>query len=71
MNTTTETIGIEGMSCGHCVQAVKRALEGTGGVEVHEVAIGSACVSYDPNDGARAAIAEAIEEAGFTVKGRG
>lgn len=71
MNRTTETIRIEGMSCNHCVQAVKRALDQADGVEVHEVAIGSACISYDPDNVSRAVIAGAIEDAGFEVAQEG
>lgn len=71
MNRTMETIEIEGMSCGHCVQAVKRALEQTEGVEVHEVTIGSACVSYDPDEPVRPAVVQAIEDAGFNVRQQG
>lgn len=68
MNKTTETIEIDGMSCGHCVDSVKRALEETEGVEVCEVNIGSARVSYDPDTVQRATITQAIEDVGFEVK---
>jgi len=39
---------IEGMSCGHCVAHVKKALEGLSGVRAESVEIGSAVVTYDP-----------------------
>jgi copper chaperone len=66
---TMETkIEITGMSCGHCVAAVKRALGGVDGVEVREVAIGSATVAYDPATVSRERIAEAIEDEGSEAR---
>ncbi len=63
----TETIQIEGMSCGHCVRAVREALEEARGVEVEAVEIGSARVSYEEGETDREKILEAIEEAGYVV----
>ncbi|MEW5930247.1 MAG: cation transporter [Gemmatimonadota bacterium] len=62
------TIGISGMSCGHCVAAVKRALEGIDGVEVREVKVGSATVDYDPQEVSAERIARAIEDEGYGVE---
>ena len=39
---------IEGMSCEHCVRAVKNRLATTPGVTVDEVGIGTAKLRYDP-----------------------
>jgi copper chaperone CopZ len=66
------TVAIEGMSCAHCVGAVRRALEGVDGVTVERVALGSATVDYDPTRASAEAIAVAIEDAGYqaTVVGR-
>jgi copper chaperone CopZ len=65
------TIRISGMSCGHCVSAVRKALEAVPGVSVRAVEIGSASVVLD---GARATLADAeaaIDAAGYdVVKGR-
>jgi len=63
----TETIKIEGMSCGHCVRSVREALEETEGVEVEDVQIGSARISYDPSRTNRQEVEHAVEEAGFAV----
>lgn len=63
----TETLKIEGMSCGHCVKAVQAALAGTDGVAVEEVAIGSARITYDDAMVSRQAVVEAVEEEGYTV----
>ena len=38
---------ISGMSCGHCVQAVRRALESVPGVSVNDVRIATADVTFD------------------------
>ena len=69
MEKRTEEFRIEGMSCGHCVAAVKRALEETEGVELRNVEIGTATVDYDPGVTDRETIAAAITEAGYDVVG--
>jgi copper chaperone len=58
---------IDGMSCGHCVSAVDKALKGVDGVQVEQVAIGSATVAYDPATTSAEKIAQAIEDEGYTV----
>ena len=63
----TETLQIDGMSCGHCVKAVRQALDDLDGVEVRNVEIGTAEVRYDPAAVDPAQIDEAIDEAGYTV----
>lgn len=60
---------IDGMSCGHCVSAVDKALKAVDGVQVEQVAIGSATVSYDPASTSAAKITQAIENEGYTVAG--
>lgn len=68
------TIEIGGMSCGHCVGAVTRALQGMKGVEVESVEVGSATVRFDPSVAAAADLARAVEEEGFEARvagGRG
>jgi len=67
MYKRTEEFTIEGMSCNHCLEAVKRALNETEGVEIHEVTIGSAKVNYDPQVTDREKISAAIQEAGYEV----
>ena len=59
------TIAIEGMSCGHCVKAVTGALQELGNVDIEQVSIGSATVSYDPNATPVDRIAQAIRDAGY------
>jgi len=66
----TTTITISGMSCGHCVSAVRKALTGVPGVELRDVQIGSAQVVVE-SETALAAAEHAVDEAGYdVVKGR-
>lgn len=61
----TLELRIEGMSCGHCVAAVRGALEDLEGVTVEDVRIGAAAVSFDPRRTDAAAIAGAVRAAGY------
>ena len=58
---------IEGMTCEHCVRAVDGRLRRTPGVEVANVAIGSAQVRYDPTITNVDEIAEVIADEGYTA----
>ena len=60
-------LSIEGMSCDHCVRAVRGRLEKTPGVEVRDVKIGSADVRYDPAKTSVDDIEEAIADEGYTA----
>lgn len=62
-----ETLTISGMSCGHCVAAVRRALDGLEGVRAEHVEIGQAQIVRDPGRVSREAVAAALEEEGFAV----
>jgi len=66
MNTLSMTI--DGMSCGHCVTAVRKALEAARGVEVEEVTIGSASVRYDPGAASVEAILAAVADEGYEAR---
>jgi copper chaperone len=59
---------VEGMSCGHCVASVRRALEGVDGVQAERVEVGSASVAYDPARTDTVRIMQAVEEAGYAVR---
>ncbi len=65
---TTEAIRIEGMSCQRCVKAVREALESVEGAHVERVEIGQAVVRFDPDCTSRAALTQAVEEAGYAVE---
>ncbi len=59
-----EIIQIEGMSCNHCVMAVKKELSKLD-LLIKEVSIGKAEVDYDPEKMTLDKIYKAIEEAGY------
>ncbi len=56
---------IDGMSCGHCVSSVKKALDAVDGVSVDAVRVGSADVRYDPETTSADTVLEAVAEAGY------
>ena len=58
---------IDGMTCQHCVMAVKKAVDGVSGVSSSDVEIGSAKVTYDESDADREAIVSAIVNAGYKI----
>lgn len=60
-------IAIEGMSCQHCVMAVKKALGGVPGIIESDVQIGTAFVKYDENNVKKEDIETRIEAAGYKV----
>jgi copper chaperone CopZ len=59
------TLQIGGMSCGHCVARVQKALSTLDGVEVRNVGVGSAEMSYDPSRISPNRILEAVDAAGY------
>ena len=61
------TMKIDGMSCGHCVSSVDRALKKIDGVKVESVGIGNATVSYDPSAVSAEQIADAVADEGYAV----
>lgn len=61
-------LSIEGMSCGHCVAQVTKALKTVPGVAVENVAVGSAEVSFDPSKVERTALAQAVTGAGYAAR---
>ena len=64
----SETFEIEGMTCDHCVAAVRSALESIDNAAVESVEVGRATVDAGP-EATRERLAGAIEAAGFTVTG--
>lgn len=61
------TLKIDGMSCGHCVSAVTKALEAVDGVTLERVSIGSATVSFDETATSEERITKAVEDEGYPV----
>jgi copper chaperone len=63
----TQELTIQGMSCGHCVMQVKKALSTIKDLETENVEIGKAVVKFDETKVTAESIAKAIEEAGYSV----
>jgi copper chaperone len=59
------TLYIEGMSCGHCLNAVNRALSAVPGVRIDAIRIGRADVRYDESTVALPQLEAAVAEAGY------
>ncbi len=62
---TKMTMEIRGMSCGHCLNAVSRALNTLEGVKVEQVRMGSAVLEYDPARVTPETIRDAVADAGY------
>jgi copper chaperone len=58
---------IEGMTCEHCVRAVKNRLADTPGVEVEAVEVGSAVIRLDPSATTIERVEDAIADEGYTA----
>jgi copper chaperone CopZ len=65
----TETIHltIEGMTCDHCLRAVRSRLQQTPGVEIEDVRIGSARIRLDEGLSSLEDVEEAIADEGYTA----
>jgi copper chaperone len=61
---------IEGMTCEHCVRAVRNRLAQTPGVEVEKVEVGSAVIRLDPAI-AIDLVEDAIADEGYTAYATG
>lgn len=59
---------IDGMSCGHCVARVEKALSKLDGVHVQRVEIGSAEIVYGPSRTPFEQIRQAVDDAGYTAR---
>ena len=60
-------IEIVGMTCEHCVRAVKNRLSATPGVSVRDVKVDSADIQLDESKSTMADVEEAISDEGYTV----
>jgi len=64
---TDITINIEGMSCQHCVNRVKKAIEALDGIKSLDVSIGGTKVTFDEGKVSKNEIEKAIAAAGYKV----
>lgn len=62
------TLHIDGMSCGHCLNAVNKALGGVAGVEVESVRIGRAELRFDEAVTDPARIAAVVTAEGYPAR---
>ncbi len=68
MPTTSATINVSGMSCGHCVNAVTIEVAAIDGIVSVDVDLEAGTVTYAADQPiSDAAIAAAIDEAGFEI----
>jgi len=65
---TQATIEIEGMSCEHCVNAVRQALATLPTVEVESIQIGRADVRFDEATLGAERLTAAVTDAGYTAR---
>jgi len=63
----TKNLQIEGMSCEHCVMAVKHKLSNLNKLIVKEVNIGNAKIEYDSELVPDVVLNEAVESAGYKL----
>ena len=63
----TLELKIDGMTCGHCVMSVQKALAAVPGVSVKNTGIGTALVSIDDAVAGDRALVDAVSDAGYTV----
>lgn len=71
MASTTQTISVPEVHCGHCVSSIEGALNPMDGVDTANVDLDtrSVTVTYDPDAVELAAVIGAIEEQGYDVPG--
>jgi copper chaperone len=60
-------IEIVGMTCDHCVRAVKNRLAATPGVSVKDVKVGTADIALDESKTSMSDVEDAISDEGYTV----
>jgi copper chaperone len=68
MNSEERQLAIGGMSCGGCVKAVTRVLDGVGGVQALDVAVGRATVRLNLSQVSLDAVREALTKAGYPAE---
>ena len=62
----TKTLLIGGMSCQHCVMAVRKELSKLD-IKIRDVRIGSAEIDYDDEKVSNAQLEETVKEAGYIL----
>lgn len=62
---TSLTLHIDGMSCGHCLNTVNKALARAPGVRLKTLQMGRAELEFDPAVTDLAAIVAVVDDAGY------
>ncbi len=65
---TTLRLTLTGMHCESCVRRVTTALQGVKGVHVDAVKIGSAQITFDPDQATAPEILAAVDRIGFPTR---
>ena len=60
-------LSISGMTCGHCVGRVEKALKAVDGLSVESINLSSAVVSIDPAKASTPKLVQAVADAGYAV----
>jgi copper chaperone CopZ len=60
-------ITISGMTCGHCVKAIIKALGGIPGLTLDEVQVGKATIQVDESKVSDELLKTAVEQAGYQI----
>ncbi|WP_410513219.1 copper ion binding protein [Paenibacillus sp. BR2-3] len=58
---------VEGMSCGHCVSSVEKAVSNVGAAAKVDLSAKTVAVEFDENKVSLGTIKEAIEDQGYDV----
>ncbi|NQX46741.1 heavy-metal-associated domain-containing protein [Paenibacillus tritici] len=61
------TLKVEGMSCGHCVSSVEKAVSGVGAAAKVDLPAKTVAVEFDENTVSLDTIKAAIEDQGYDV----
>ena len=61
------TLNLKGMTCGHCVSTVTRALQGVEGARIDSVAINTVTLGIDRTRTSAEAIAKVLSDVGYPV----
>ena len=69
MAKETQKLNVQGMSCQHCVHAVKSSVSALAGVDTVEVSLEKnlVTVGFDPGKTSLPSITAAIEDQGYSV----
>jgi copper chaperone len=62
------SLSIEGMHCGACIRRVTATLQKLEGVQVNSVEVGSASVTFDPEEVTVEKITGRINQIGFAAR---